>query len=350
MMEANQTSFLVPEWSLQDAVMLAWPHSQTDWNYMLEEVTECYKNIAKAILLTEDIVVVTPDVEKAKHDLKSIGEVTHRINYYDIETNDTWIRDFGPITIARCGKLIPIDFKFDAWGMKFAADKDNLVTSNLKQIFANEPVNCRGFVLEGGSIETDGDGVLMTTSSCLLSPNRNAQLNKDEIEVYLKKVFNVSKILWLNHGEMSGDDTDGHIDTLARFTPFGAILYNGIKYNSANMSVELKASLELMEAELRSFTNRDGQAYKLIQLPVPDPIYDENGLQLPATYANYLVINEQVLVPIYNQPRFDSLALEIISQAFPEHTVTGIDCNALIKQHGSLHCVTMQIPSNTLKI
>lgn len=205
-------------------------------------------------------------------------------------------------------------------------------------------------MLEGGSIESDGNGTLMTTSSCLLSPNRNAEMSKDEITAYLKQVFGVSNVLWIHNGEMAGDDTDGHIDTLARFAPNDVILYNGAVCPDGEIPPAFAEQLNAMEAEIKDFVNASGRKYHLIQLPVPAPIYDEDGNQLPATYANFLIINKRVLVPIYNQPLADDLALRIIEVAFPEHEVVGIVCNALIKQHGSLHCVTMQFPKNTLNL
>lgn len=346
-------TYLPAEWAEQDAVLLAWPHAATDWNEQLEEVVACYQQIASAILMCEPLVIVTPNVEQAKHDLREIEtKSSHSIYYYRIPTNDTWARDFGPITIMRNGKCIPLDFKFDAWGMKFAADKDNLVTSRLDlyELFQCTPENHRGFVLEGGSIECDGNGTLMTTTSCLLSPNRNAEMEKDDITAYLKTVFGVTNVLWINHGEMPGDDTDGHIDTLARFAPNDVILYNGPVCPEAELTPDFTSHLKHMEEEIKTFKNAQGNGYHLMQLPVPAPIFDEDGDQLPATYANFLITNKSVLVPIYGQPLADDLALKIIEVAFPSHNVVGIDCNPLIKQHGSLHCVTMQLPKNTIKL
>lgn len=349
----NSNTYLPAEWAKQDAVLLAWPHHETDWHYMLEDAIGCYKQIAEAILQTEALIVVTPQVDMAKADLYEIEyKAANKIHYYPIPTNDTWARDFGPITVVHEGECVPLDFKFDAWGMKFAADKDNLVTSRLDlcELFITSPVNHRGFVLEGGSIDCDGKGTLMTTSKCLLSQNRNAQMNKEDITHYLKCVFGVSNVLWVNHGEMPGDDTDSHIDTLARFAPNDVILYNGPVCPDGDVPDSIARPLLAMEAELKEFKNAEGHNYHLIQLPIPAPIYDESGALLPATYANFLVVNKRVLVPIYNQPLTDDLALKIIQISFPEHEIVGIDCNALIKQHGSLHCVTMQFPKNTLKL
>ncbi|MDO4510246.1 MAG: agmatine deiminase family protein [Bacteroidales bacterium] len=355
-MKTNQmktNTFFPPEWVEQDAVLIAWPHADTDWHDMLDEVVACYQQIAEAILATEPLIVVAPDIEKAKADLRNVeAHAPHKVHYFGMPTNDTWARDFGAITVMRDGKCIPLDFKFDAWGMKFAADKDNLITSRLDlyELFVHSPENHRAFVLEGGSVESDGNGTVMTTASCLLSPNRNAEMTKDDITIHLKQVLGAENVLWINNGEMPGDDTDGHIDTLARFAPGDVILYNGAVCPDGEVPEAHAQQLCAMEAEIQEFVNADGRKYNLMQLPVPAPIYDEDGMQLPATYANFLVTNHRVLVPIYGQPLADDLALRIIAVAFPDHEVVGIDCNALIKQHGSLHCVTMQFPKNTLKI
>ena len=239
------------------------------------------------------------------------------------------------------------DFKFNGWGLKFAADKDNLITSRLfdSGMFKGEYSNNLNFVLEGGSIESDGKGTLLTTRECLLSKNRNGQSSKEEIQAYLEKVFGISRVLWLDHGYLSGDDTDSHIDTLARLAPNDTILYVSTDDERDEHFTELKA----MECQRQSFTTADGAKYKLLPLPLPTPIFAD-GERLPATYANFLIGNGFVLVPIYGQESNDSEAMSIISSAFPDRKVLGVDCRALIKQHGSLHCVTMQFPKNSLNI
>lgn len=240
------------------------------------------------------------------------------------------------------------DFKFNAWGLKFAADKDNLITRNLYQKGAlrGEYLNYLGFVLEGGSIESDGRGTLLTTSECLLSPNRNGEMSRDEIGRYLADRFNLDKVLWLDHGYLAGDDTDSHIDTLARLAPDDTIIYVGCD-DTADEHYE---SLLAMKRQLAGMTTKEGRPFNLIELPLPDAVYDEDGMRLPATYANFLILNESVLMPSYGQPKKDLLASQILKIAFPGREIRMIDCRALIKQHGSLHCVTMQLPENTLPI
>ena len=256
-------------------------------------------------------------------------------------TNDTWTRDYGPITVEDGTDLRLFDFTFNGWGMKFAADKDNLVNSRL---FA-ETVNRRGFVLEGGSIESDGRGTLMTTSRCLLSPNRNAQLSRDDIQEYLKAEFGLKQVLWVDHGFLEGDDTDSHIDTLARLAPHDTIIYCG----AGNETGSQHDSLVAMARQLRSFTTPDRRPFNLIELPLPDPIFDDEGERLPATYANYLATPKAILMPTYGQPRNDRLAADTLRIVYGDRRIITVDCRALIRQHGSLHCATMQLPEVKLK-
>jgi agmatine deiminase len=344
--DLHQNVRLPAEWERQSGILLALPHKLTDWNYMLDEVLDCYRHIIASIIEDEPVLLVVDDINEAKSELAGLD--LNRIIFHSIGTNDTWTRDYGPIPLMVDGKPELCDFLFNAWGMKFAAEKDNLVTSLLadKGAFTCPIRNHRNFVLEGGSIESDGNGTLLTTSNCLLSPNRNGASSKSDIDVFLKSALGVKNILWLNHGSLSGDDTDGHIDTLARFVPCNRIAYVASDY-AADCHYE---ELELMERELASFINNDGKHYELVKLPLPDPIFDENGEQLPATYANFLIMNHQVLVPTYRQPEKDGMAIDIIGQLFPDRKVVGIDCSPLIKQHGSLHCSTMQLPENALKL
>lgn len=339
------TPVMPAEWELQDAIVLAWPHCCTDWQPMLSEVQECYCQVARAIACDEHLVVVTPDVSQAREQLQGIHD--DNITYLNIMTNDTWARDFGPIAVLDTGEHFLLDFKFNAWGMKFAACHDNLICQKMAQegVFKAPMVNCQDFVLEGGSIESDGKGTILTTSRCLLSPNRNGALTRDDIENVLSSRLGAKKVLWLNHGELIGDDTDAHIDTLARLAPGNTIVY----MKSDNPDDLQHRSLTLMEEELMSMTNASDEKFNLVALPCPSPIVDEEGQRLPATYANFLITNHKVLVPTYRQPEKDTLALDTLSRVFPARDIIGIDCNALIKQHGSLHCITMQIPYNYLK-
>ena len=346
-MMSDRATRLPAEWEPHGAVMLSWPHKDTDWAPVLDEAIDCFVEIAQAIARVETLIVVAPDVEEPRRVL-DCEKLPNRILYLTVPTNDTWARDFGPITVERDGNPVICDFKFNGWELKFPADKDNLITRAmcntglLRGRYSNE----LSFVLEGGSIESDGQGTLMTTSQCLLSPNRNGAMSRDEIEEYLKSRFGLDRVLWLDYGALEGDDTDSHIDTLARLTPNDTILYVG----TDDVTDSHYDELNKMKLQLQSFVTASGQPYNLIELPLPDAVYDEEGNRVPATYANFLIMNHSILMPVYRQPQKDELAAQIIKIAFPDHQVVKIDCSVLIKQHGSLHCVTMQVPETILPI
>ena len=335
---------LPAEWALQSGIQLTWPHAGTDWAYMLDEVQECFIHIAHEIALREKLLIVTPEPEEVKH-LISDKVNMENVHFLPCETNDTWARDHGAITMMDADGPSLLDFKFNGWGLKFDADKDNLITQHAVEAKAlkGNYVNRLNFVLEGGSIESDGMGTLLTTSECLLSPNRNGQMNQVEIEEYLCSVFHIERVLWLDHGYLAGDDTDSHIDTLARFCSPDTIAY----VQCTDTSDEHYEALRKMEEQLKTFRTLNGEPYQLLALPMADKI-EEEGERLPATYANFLIMNDVVLYPIYRQPENDVRAGEVLIEAFPQHDIIGIVCRALIKQHGSLHCVTMQYPVGVL--
>ena len=334
------------EWDQQDGILIAWPNLGTDWVRIIDEVTACYVEITRAILQDEDehVVIVANDAEEVRQALGPDVD-WHRIIIAVQPINDTWVRDYGPITVWNDGQLALADFTFNAWGMKFAADCDNQITSRLNQqgLFKMPLLNYRDMVLEGGSIETDGNGTVMTTTCCLTAPNRNDTMTREHLEHVLLDRLGCLKMLWLDHGSLVGDDTDGHIDTLARFAPGGVILYTGCD----DPEDEHFQPLMQMEEQLKQFTDVDGNHYHLIKLPLPDATFDEIS-RLPATYANFLITNHQVLVPVYGQPEKDVMACQLIGEAFPGRKVVGIDCRALIQEHGSLHCATMQLPKGSL--
>lgn len=338
-MEKNY--FLPAEWHPQSYIQLTWPHSETDWNYMLDDVEACFLNLAREIASRQPLLLVAPEYPEI---LKGL-DCKDNIHYISCPTNDTWARDHGFITLLQHdGTPLLLDFCFNGWGMKFAANKDNLINSRIYQskLLNGEYINCRNFVLEGGSIESDGKGTLLTTSTCLLAPNRNDTMDRSELEKYLKERFNLQQILWLDHGFLAGDDTDSHVDTLARLCPDDTIVY----VQCTNSSDEHYTELQLMEEQLKTFRTLEGKPYRLLPLPMAETTYDEEGNRLPATYANFLIMNQAVLYPTYDQPANDLKAAEVLAQAFPGREIVGIDCRALIQQHGSLHCVTMQYPEN----
>lgn len=329
----KQNRRMPAEWELQSMVQLTWPHKDTDWAPILPEITAVYNEMAREIRKREKLLIVAP---------AEVQPPTLNSYLITLNTNDTWARDHGFITVeeltANSQKpktKILLDFCFNGWGEKFEATLDNEINRHLydqgliKGIYESH----LDFVLEGGSIESDGKGTIFTTSCCLMAPHRNQPLTQSEIEQRLKQSLGAERVVWINHGSLIGDDTDGHIDTLVRICPDDTLLYIG--------SDEEHPDLLLMEEELKTFRTLEGKPYRLLKLPLPRPIYDGDD-RLPATYANYLVINDAVLVPTYNQPDLDEEAMRIIQQAFPDRDIVGIDCRAVIKQHGSLHCCTMQ--------
>lgn len=335
---------LAPEWCKQSGIQLTWPHAGTDWQPMLDEVTRCYLRLAFEIAVRQPLLIVTPEAEALKAYLREQlpERATKNMRFFQCPTNDTWARDHAFLTLATTTGLELLDFRFNGWGGKFEAALDNRINGRLAEAGMLNGIyrDYLDFELEGGSIETDGFGTLLTTSQCLLNPNRNPQLSREGIENLLAERLGVKRFLWLNHGYLAGDDTDSHIDTLARLCPADTILY----VQCTDRNDEHFAELSAMEAELRAFRTGKGEPYKLIALPMAEPVFND-GERLPATYANYLVMNEAVLCPTYAQPENDRRALQAVARAFPGREVVGIDCRALIKQHGSLHCATMQYPA-----
>lgn len=332
------------EWHPQSGVQIAWPHSATDWADMLDEVTVCYIHFSKEILKREKLLIVSPRGSNVASLFTS--EEQKNLIVAELDSNDTWARDHAALSVFVDGQPTLLDFGFNGWGLKFPANHDNRITQLLfeKEIFAAE-VRCLSkidFVLEGGSIDSDGQGTLLTTSHCLLAPNRNQPMKQEEIEVYLKKTLGANRILWLNHGYLSGDDTDNHVDTLARFCDEETIAY--VKCDDEND--EHFHELKEMEKELKTLKTSSGNPYRLISLPMADAVYLGED-RLPATYANFLIINNAVLMPTYASTK-DEVAKKQLQKAFPGREIVGIDCRTLIKQHGSLHCCTMQFPENFL--
>ncbi|MCM1006015.1 MAG: agmatine deiminase family protein [Prevotella sp.] len=336
---------LVPEWFPQKGVLMSLPHEHTDWAYMLDQVHECYINILRA-LVKYDVapMLLVPSVEYACKVLPD--DMIKTIGLVEADYNDTWIRDYGPLTLKNGNDELRLaDFGFNGWGLKFAADKDNLVINKLfgpgsSSFPANGYRNFLAYVLEGGSVEVDEYGTLLTTSRCLCSPNRNGGLSKAEVKKILSSALGINHLLWLDYGALSGDDTDSHIDTLARMCPEETILYVGCTPDET----EHFEQLSLMKQQLLNMRTPSDKPYNLIELPLPEAIFDpEDGHRLPATYANYLVTDKAVLVPVYGQPKRDELACRIIGIVYHDREIVPIDCNALIRQHGSLHCATMQL-------
>ena len=332
-------------WEDQDGVLLAWPHADTDWKPYLPQVQETFARIIAEASHQARVVVATTAPDEVRRLLRQTPAALARITFCPVPTDDTWARDFGPITVIENQCPVLLDFQFTGWGGKFRATRDNDISRLLKAhgVFGSTHLRTLHLALEGGSIESDGHGTLLTTTSCNANPNRNAHLSRAETEDAFKRFLGVERILWLEHGYLAGDDTDGHVDMLARFAPHDTIVYQAC----TDISDEHAIGLSAMEAELKAFRTASGHPYRLLALPWPSAKYDEAGDRLPASYANFLVLNGVVLVPAYNDP-YDALALDVMGRAFPGRKIVGIDCSTLILQHGSLHCVTMQLPKGVL--
>ena len=352
-MAENVRRRLPAEWEEQSGVQLTWPHSDTEW-YRLDKVLECYVEIARNILKYEPLMIVARDIDEARADIGRIAQQKglsfdmDRIMFYRADLDDTWARDHGAISVfGENGEKYLFDFVFNGWGLKFASAHDNYITKTVFNDGAFEDdvvgVDMRPFVLEGGSIDSDGCGSLLTTTECLCSVNRNEYLDKAEIEAELKTAFGLERVLWLDFGQIIGDDTDSHVDTLARFCSPDTIAY----VSCDDINDPQYEEFSSMMLQLESFRTLDGKPYRLIPLPFADPVYLD-GYRLPATYANFLIINGAVLVPGTGSPK-DEVARERLQEAFPDRDVKVIDCMPLLSGHGALHCITMQYPKGFLK-
>jgi agmatine deiminase len=339
---------LPAEWEAQSGVMLTWPHAHSDWAPLLAAVEVTYVHLAEAISQREKVLIVCFD-EQHRHHIQALLAASQaraeNLRLHLAPSNDTWARDHGPLTVMVDGVPRLLDFRFNGWGGKYAADLDNAITPRLVAdgAFGTTPSHKVDIVLEGGSIEADGRGGILTTRRCLLSPSRNPSLEQAQLEQLLREQLGAERILWLRHGGLDGDDTDGHIDTLARYCDAHTIAYVACGDPGDPQYPELKA----MEAELQALRDADGAPYRLVPLPMPGAIRNEEGQRLPATYANFLIINGAVLVPTYGDP-MDERALDILQGCFPAHEIIGIDARPLIEQFGSLHCITMQLPHDVI--
>jgi agmatine deiminase len=332
---------LLPEWTPLDAILLAYPSDKTDWAEDLATAETAFNDLIIALSAAAPVFVLgMQDVEVLAEKLPPGRQVTT----LDLPLNDTWARDFAPLTISDGNQLTLLNFIFNGWGNKFLSDKDNAINRELFDFgFFQVPMRDIDLVLEGGSIESDGAGSLMTTTACLLNKNRNPLLSKEKIEENLKKNFGAEHILWLEHGHLEGDDTDAHIDTLARFCPDNLIIYQGCDDPEDSHYQALQAMAEA----IKNFRNAKGEAYRTLALPWPQAKYDAEGQRLPATYANFLFANGFVFVPTYDDPA-DTPALALLKTALPDFQVVGVAASVFIRQHGSVHCLTMQLPRGTV--
>lgn len=339
---------LPAEWSLQSGVMLTWPHKQSDWEPILPDVEPVFIEIAIQVVCREKLLIVCFDETHQSH-IKTLLSSVNDFNLANLRlivcpSNDSWARDHGPITVFNNNTPVLLDFEFNGWGNKYPHEKDNKITETLvtKNIFPEALHIKPDMILEGGSIEVNGSGLLMTTTQCLLSTERN-QLQQSQIEARLAALFNIRDFIWLENGCLHGDDTDAHIDTLARFCNEHTIVYT----NCNDQNDPHYESLKNMEQDLLAAAEKITVDLKLIPIPLPNAIFNKAGKRLPATYANFLIINGAVLAPVYNCET-DDAAMKILQHCFADRTLVRINCRALVEQYGSLHCVTMQLPDGLL--
>ncbi|MGM0564169.1 MAG: agmatine deiminase family protein [Pseudomonadota bacterium] len=328
------------EWHAQSGLLITWPHDIDLWGESLfAAVEDSLRHIIALTAPHQSVIIACNDAELVGRLAIEMGTVQGDLRFLYAPSNDIWARDHGPLSCLRDGHYHFLDFQFNGWGGKYDYQMDNRITVHLEEqcVFQDELV-ARNFVLEGGSIESDGEGTLLTTASCLLHPKRNPDYQRSEVESYLKRHLNAERLLWLEHGYLAGDDTDGHIDNLARFVSRDHIVYTACE----DPGDEHYLALTKMRQELEQFTTADGEAYRLTALPLPEAIYDEDGRRLPASYANFLITNRYVFVPRFGDAR-DQQAMDCLAQCFPERQIEGVDGRALIHQGGGLHCATMNL-------
>ncbi|MFK2904877.1 agmatine deiminase family protein [Dyella ginsengisoli] len=340
----NDSTLRLPaEWEPQAAVLIAWPHADTDWAERLASVETTYAALAAAVTRFESLVIVVPDAAVRGHAeelIRAAGAELARVRFVELPYDDTWLRDSGPLTLRNdAGQFQLTDFRFTGWGGKFGAEQDDALVAGLVEagVFGHAAHKRVDWALEGGGVESDGAGTVLTTWRCLTQ--RHPEQSREEMSAILRDSLHASRILWLDFGYLEGDDTDAHIDTLARFAPGDRIVFQACDDASDPHFDELQR----MAGELAALRTTDGRPYTLYPLPWAKPIVDE-GRRLAASYANYLIVNGAVLVPAYGDAA-DDAAARIIGEAHPGREVVQVPCRPLIWQNGSLHCITMQLPA-----
>ncbi len=335
---------LPAEWEPQSAVLITWPHFDGDFNRHLLAVEESYVFIANAILNYQKLIIVCHDDDHQQHIRALLPDES--ITYIHAALNDTWVRDTAFLTVENNGEIQLLNFRFNGWGSKYPHQEDNALNHKLlsQAPFLGHKHKDIDFILEGGSIESDGCGTLLTTRQCLLNPNRNSGFRQTDIEGQLRLHLGVERVLWLDQDSLAGDDTDAHIDTLARFCSATTIAYTHCDDRNDHQHYH---SLQNMEQQLQRLLTKANEPYNLVALPLPKAIHDEDGQRLPANYANFLIINGAVLLPAYDDP-MDAVAAERLQACFPERSIIQTPSRPLVYQYGSIHCMTMQFPQNAL--
>jgi agmatine deiminase len=330
---------LLSQWAEQEAVILAWPHAGTDWADNLDNTRQTYLALINAINIANAVVVLLCPQDEIEA-LTSVLGTSNQILIVPANYNDTWVRDYAFLTVCDNQHNYPMSFTFNGWGQKFDAALDNQINIKLAEL-CQRTLIVNPKVLEGGAIEIDENQHLLTTASCLYNPKRNGYMREDEYRTLFADYLGAKKVTIFNHGHLEGDDTDGHIDTLARFTPLMGIVLQGADNRPHDPHF---AALFKLQYEVSQVLPR----HKIYSLPLP-LVVNQYGERLPASYANYLILNKHILMPIYGHDE-DASALAIVQSAYPNYKILPILCASLVQQNGSLHCVSMQVPTNTIKI
>ncbi len=330
------------EWEPQEALWLSWPRNRATWPGSFRPIPSLFAKIAAEISWREKVRINAERrlQERARSLLARAQADMANVEFFDHATDDVWFRDYGPIFVRndRTGEVALTDWAFNAWGGKYPFERDNRIPAKIgralgRRRFAN------AMVLEGGSIDVNGRGLLLTTEACLLNPNRNPQLDRSQIERNLKDNLGVHRVIWLGAG-IAGDDTDGHVDDLARFFGEHEIVTAVERRRGDVNQAALAANLE----RLRGLRTPAGERFRIVELPMPAPCH-YRGHRMPATYANFLVINRAVLMPTFRQPRRDREAAEVLGHCFPGREIVPIDCFELVRGLGTLHCISQQQPA-----
>ena len=337
---------LAPEWARQDAVILVWPHSNSDWRNELEAIESTYIELSRYIGRHQKLLLIAYNQTHVIHIQKSLANnnVTQsNIELINIQTNDTWVRDYGPVVIQSNSESILLDFNFNAWGNKYSYENDNSFNQTFKnKLNSHAQYQSIDFVLEAGNLEINSKGTLLTSSTCFNRNSSNEYKSLLQLENDFKEWFGCTKILWIDDVKLNGDDTDGHIDTLARYCTDDMLVYSA----SADIIDPNHDSLESLALQLETIKQNTSYITELVPLPLPKPIFSGDQ-QLPATYTNFLITNKCIYVPVFKDPH-DNYALKMIDELFPTHEIIDIESNALIRQFGGIHCASMQVPEGFL--
>ncbi len=344
-MQANR--YFPPEWHEQAATVLIWPHYSGDYAQNIEAVEYELSALAQAIATEQQIIIICrckSHETRISRYLKNSAIDPKRITYLMLPCDDVWARDIIPLTVFDNDHPIMLNFEFNGWGNKYPHKLDKQLPDALLKItlFNHLTLENNDLTLEGGAVETDGVGTLLATRQSILNKNRNPDRTIEEVESTLKQALGIERIIWLKNGHLQGDDTDSHIDTLARFCSETTIAYS----SCTDPDDPHYQPLISMRKELGQLRTLDGSPYTLVPLPIPAPLFNKAGQRLPASYANFLFINNSLLVPVYDDPA-DNYALKQLEAWLPDRKIIPINCREVLQQYGSLHCLTMQLPKES---